>query len=160
MWSTLSFCIIACPSVWQCSTCIQNYSTPMSTVIQELETNHLVFFHMFEGDHVWLVDCGTQCVRRVRTWGSLAWRKAQVSKCCLKLPEEQYRDGPDSSQKSTTTRSRGNGHKLQQGVLDERKNKYHHEGVQTLGQVPREAVETVFGNAQNRTGHSHEQDNF
>lgn len=119
-----------------------------------------IFSYVWSWPHVWLVDCGTQCVRRVRTWGSLAWRKAQVSKCCLKLPEGQYRDAPDSSQKSTTTRSRGNGHKLQQGVLDERKNKYHHEGVQTLGRVPREAVETVFGNTQNRTGHSHEQDNF
>lgn len=61
--------------------------------------------------------------------------------------------GPDCSQKSTTARLRGNGHKLQQGILDESKSKYHHEGVQALGQVPREAVETVFGNTQNRAGH-------
>lgn len=67
---------------------------------------------------------------------------------------------PDFSQKSTTARSGGNGHKLQQGILDESKNKYHHECVQALGQVPREAVETVFGNTQNWAGHNPEQDNF
>ena len=53
---------------------------------------------------------------------------------------------PDSSQKSTSARSTGNGHKLQQGIfhLDERKNKYHHESSQALGQVPRETVESLF----------------
>lgn len=67
---------------------------------------------------------------------------------------------PDCSRKSTTTRSRGKGDKLQQGIFDESKNKYHHEGGQALGQVPREAVETVFGNTQNRAGHNPEQDNI
>lgn len=53
---------------------------------------------------------------------------------------------PGSSQKSTSARSRGNRHKLQQGIfhLEERKNKYHHESGQALGQVPREAVERMF----------------
>ena len=58
-WSTRPFCIITCPSVWQCSTWIQgSLPTSVSSLIQELVMNRLMFFTCLHKVQLITYTCG------------------------------------------------------------------------------------------------------